>query len=262
MCAPYLISIRVKHSRLSGFRVGSPNPSPDLQIYLHNFLDESVSFLSQLVPGYDTMNSHIICTVILLLWLSALTVISCLQFPDDGRRPPSPATLESARVAVHPGQTAEEEARIFHQHGIRKKKKKKLKRRLLQCLLSSHFQSHLRQAPPPVDAQGRFIFLNLYDIDINSNSNSNYDDNDDDSYNDNELCGGGGGGGDHNSVDHDTGFGQGINNLGSLVSNNPLGGVLSPSDVVKPVYENPEKFIRKYVIKPLYRTFRPLYRLL
>ncbi|XP_039277049.1 uncharacterized protein LOC111049264 [Nilaparvata lugens] len=183
---------------------------------------------------------------ILLLWLSTFTAISCLQFPDEGRHPPSPAALDSsARVLTTlADQNAEEEARFFHQHGINKRKKKKLKRRLLQCLLSSHFQSHSRQAPAPVDAEGRFIFVNLYDIDINSNSN--YDDNNyDNSYNDHELCGGGGGG--HDSSDDTP--------LASPVSNSP------PSNIVKPVHENPEKFIRKYVIKPLYRTFRPLYRL-
>lgn len=142
--------------------------------------------------------------------------------------------------------------RIFHQHAIKKKK-------LLQCLLNGR-----RYSPQPQEL--RTLFVNIFQLDFNQHGGGGSNYNDFPSSGGNGCLGGLGGLGngdneDQESDDTPAGIGGGINNLSSLVSQAPGNVISSISDNIKPVYENPERFLNRYVFRPLYKSFRPFYRL-
>lgn len=145
-----------------------------------------------------------------------------------------------------------EEARIFHAHAMRKRKKKKLIHCLLSLQRSNH--NHARVGDP------RTLFFNYVNLNYNHQGGS-----DDDHYSDEE-----GGGGGNNCLSQLTGgsdsggsgIGEGINNLSSLVGQVgeiPSNIVSSVGEGVKPIFENPERYLNRYFLRPLYRSLRPLY---
>ncbi|XP_054290094.1 uncharacterized protein LOC129005278 [Macrosteles quadrilineatus] len=146
--------------------------------------------------------------------------------------------------------SSQEEGRVFHAHAIKKRKKKKL----LQCLLS------LQRNNPKPQGDARFLLINYMNLEYNlQGGNRPYSDDSGSSNCLSQFTGSnndnGGGGG--SALD---GIGEGINNLGSLVGQVPSDIISTVGDGIKPVFENPERYINRYFIRPLYRSLRPLYR--
>lgn len=190
---------------------------------------------------------QVLCMVLTLLLLSS-ALSAPVKFQDDR------SVQESGRSL-----RAQEEARIFHAHAMKKRKKKKL----LHCLLS------LQRNNPQVDA--RTLFFNYVNLEYTQHGGGGGG-----AYHDDAGNGGsnsclsqlglGGGGGNYGGGEGDDssglgGIGEGINNLGSLVGQVPSNLISSVGDGIKPVFENPERYLNRYIIRPLYRSLRPLYRL-
>ncbi|XP_046671478.1 glycine-rich RNA-binding protein 8-like [Homalodisca vitripennis] len=195
-----------------------------------------------------TLLFYVLTTALMVLsYVSSVPV----QFEDEHR-------IQESDQAVNP----HEESRRFHGHAMRKRKKKKL----LHCLLS------LQRSNPQVDA--RTLFFNYVNLEYTQHGGGNGGYNDDSGggggYQNclSQLGGGSHGGGSQGGGDGDDGgstglggIGEGINNLGSLVSQVPSNLISSVGDGIRPVFENPERYLNRYIIRPLYRSLRPLYRL-
>lgn len=170
--------------------------------------------------------------------------VSCLpvKFEDDQRIEDHSRSLQN-----------HEESRVFHAHAMKKKKKKKL----LHCLLSLQRNNNHRNGDP------RTLFLNYVNLQYNQHGVG------DGGYHD-ESSGGSGsnclsqftGGGSNYGDGESPGIGEGINNLSSFVGQVgeiPSNIVSSVGDGIKPVFENPERYLNRYFFRPLYRSLRPLY---
>uniref|UniRef100_A0A1B6M7V9 Uncharacterized protein n=1 Tax=Graphocephala atropunctata TaxID=36148 RepID=A0A1B6M7V9_9HEMI len=171
-----------------------------------------------------------------------------------------PVKFENERSVQESGRSLNphEESRRFHGHAMRKRKKKKL----LHCLLN------LQRNNPQADARTLFFnYVNLEYTQHGGGGNGGYhDDSGGGGYQNclSQLGGGNYGGGDGDYDGGSTGLGgigEGINNLGSLVGQVPSNLISSVGDGIKPVFENPERYLNRYIIRPLYRSLRPLYRL-
>lgn len=186
-----------------------------------------------------------------------------------------PVKFEDGRGQEIGRSLQQEEGRVFHALALKKRKKKKI----LHCLLGLQRSNPkvFEQAKAQSHGDPRTLFFNYVNLEYTQHGGGGGGGH----YNDDSGGGGsgcqsilgglgGGGGGDYGGGDSDGGssglggIGEGINNLSSLVGQvGQLPGnlVSSVGDGIKPVFENPERYLNRYIIRPLYRSLRPLYRL-